>query len=226
MPKIDIKTDFESFSKAIAHVPTDAAKQYAFGMSKVGREARDAARDAFDENYIERNRFLRGSIISTTANPRRLAVQVGTYNYLLHLHMFGGKKSGNVAVKGLRGDDKRGKVLRGQTVDQINKAMAKPGSHEYFEREVKGRTYIFQKIGGTVDRKRKRNGYTGKVFASTPIVPVWLLRDGQSIAIKPDWRLVEVVNHVLTTRAPVIMTEIIEDAWNHAVKKGKVAFQF
>ena len=223
---VDVKTDFETFRKAIAHVPTDAKKQYAFALSKIGREARDAARDAFDENYIERNSFMRNSIISTTARPNRLQTQVGTYNYLLHLHLFGGKKTGNVALKGIRGDDKSGKVTRALTVKNIEKTMATKKSHRFFVKEVKGRTYIFEKTGGTSERRRKRSGYKGPVFAREPIKPMWLLRDGGSITVKPDWKLIDTVNDVMKYEAPQILADVIEDAWNHAIEKGRVPFQF
>lgn len=226
MTELKVQTDFDSFEKAIAHVPTDAKRQYAFALSKIGRLAQEAGRSEFNDIYTVRNTFMARTIVSTTARPDKLQVHVGTYNYLLHLHMFGGKKSGNVAVKGLRGDDKRGKVPQSQSVHKLNAKMAAPKSHQFFQKEVKGRTYIFAKMGGTTPRKRKRNGYTGPVFAREPIVPLWLLRDGQAITIKPDWPFAKTVEKLLEDKAAKIFNDVIEDAWNHAVEKGRVPFGF
>jgi len=226
MTDFKVQTDFDVFRKAIAHVPTDAKKQYAFAISKMGRMAKDAGRADFDENFIMRSKFMQGSIVSTNANPNKLQSTVGTINHLLSLHMFGGKKPGNVAVKGFRGDDKKGKVPRSQTAAKIEAKMGTAKSHQFFKKDVKGRTYIFAKMGGTVQRQRRRNGYTGAVFAREPIVPLWLLRDGQSITIKPDWRFEKVVTEMLHEKGPAILAEVIEDAWNHAVEKGRVPFRF
>jgi len=219
--------NFAEFQKAIAHVPTDAERQFAIGLSRIARAGRDAARDAFDKNYIMRNKYMAGSIISTTAKPGNLTAHVGTINHLMGLHLFGGTKTGNIALSGIRGDDKRGKVAKKDRWQLLLQQAQKPGvSHRFFIRESKGRKYIMAKTGAPQPRQRQRAGYSGKVYPRTPIAPLWLLWDSKPIQIKADWKLQSVVERVMEEKAAQILTDLIEDAWNHAVEKGRVPFMF
>jgi hypothetical protein len=226
--EIKVKSNFADFEKAITHVPTDAKRQFAVGLSRIAKEGRDAARADFARNYIQRSPYMAQGIVYFGAKPDRLEASVGTINYLMALHLFGGTKTGNVAVRGIRGDDKRGKVPRSMTVEKLQAKAAsttkagKGQSHKFFEKKVNGRTYLMMKAGEKQPRVRKRAGYTGGVYPREPIVPMWLLRDGQPIKVKADWDLEKVVNRTMESRAPAILAAVIEDAWNHAVERGRV----
>jgi len=132
--KIEAKTDFASFEKAIAHVPTDAKRQFAIGLSRIAKTGKEAARDNFDKNYIARGTFMSGSIISTGATVNRLSSSVGTINHLMSLHLFGGTSGGDVAVKGLRWDDKRDRVPRSMTAAKLESKLDSGKSTPFFKK--------------------------------------------------------------------------------------------
>ena len=50
---------------------------------------------------------------------------------------------------------------------------------------------------------------------------MWLLTD-KPITIKKDWNLEKVAEETLDQHGLQIMLDVIEDAWNHAVEKGRV----
>ncbi len=216
-----VTSDFDTFRRNIAHVPTDVEKQFAFGLNKLARAVQAEVRDQFDDYYIMRSAYMRSSIIINGASKSRLEARVGTMNHLLALHLFGGKKDGNVAMSGIRGSDKRGKVTRKTTVDSLMSRMDKSPS-DVFAQNVKGKTYIFKKIGQPVARQRVRNGNSGPVLPRTPVSRMWLLMGGGKITVRADWPIEKIYQDVVDRRADQIFADVIEDAWNHAVERGRV----
>lgn len=224
--ELNIVHDFDTFRRAISFVPTDVERQFAFALNRLAKAVQAEARDRFDETYIERTKFMENSIIVNNAKKGRLEARVGTMNRKMALHLFGGAGKQDVAQIGIRGADKRGRVAKNQTVAALEKRMAKPGPHSVFKVMLNGREYIAAKGPGTKERERVRNGYSGPVVLSRPFSLLWKLQNGQATKVRADWPLEKIMQDVLDAKGEQIFTEIIEEAWEYAVRKGQVAGRF
>jgi len=215
--------NFDQFARLAEHIPGDLKRQYVFALNKIAARVQKEARDALDDDFILRNQYMQRSIVTSRAKPGSLSATVGTLNENLGLHLFGGRKVTDVASFGFRGADKKGKVKRGQGSGALLAAIESGSAtgRRFFVMSKHGKKYIWAKTGTPQPRQRQRTGYSGPVLPRLPIEPMWLLTD-KPITIKKGWNLEKVAEETLDQHGLQIMLDVIEDAWNHAVEKGRV----
>lgn len=225
---VGVKCDFDDFKKMAGRLTGSIRKRYAIALTLLAKSGRDAAREAFDENYTVRSQYMLKGIVHWPASESKLTARVGTVNYLMALHLGGGEKTGPVAMEGIRGTGrKEGKATRTTKLSNLQKNFIdKPtrSSKVYFMMKLNGQTYIMKKTGDPVDRQRVRKGKikSSQVLPRGPLIPMWNLREGDKSTIKPDWRIASVIQKDLDEKAAPIMLGVLEDAWDHEVKQGRL----
>lgn len=225
---VQLRANFKRFEEALKEIPGDKKIRYAIALNKIVDDIRDHARDDFPRRFKEKgaNRYMRRGIVSHRAKSSHLVAKVGTINSLLGLHMKGGTKTGNVAMEGIRGENGRGVVTRTTTVENLEKLIAKKTRlpKKYFKLKLKGQEYIMRKDGALQDRKQLRKGKTrmSQAYPRGTITPMWLLMGSRRTKIKSDWDLEKIGQRRMAEAGPRILQAVLEDSWDHAVKKGRL----